>query len=206
MDCTDLDRLRAYFGGKQIRETEYAKQLISAMSRSVEKFMGRYLEQTSRTTYVDVREGDRVFFLQGYPISSTGLTIVEDAARGFTGSAVSSDDYDTTARALDEGRIEFDYEPSVGPSALKITYTGGLATSLANLIASYPDLVHACERQIAFEIRHQGLLGLDSNGGGTIGESARRQVSLLSWWTANGGLDPESVRVIQSYKSFVMRW
>lgn len=213
MDVTTLDRLRAWFHDQELSETSLPIQLMKGLSASIENYMGRYLESTSRTTYCDVNPGDRVFFLRGYPISSSGLTIYSDLNRAFTGSALDASLYDTTARALNEGRIEFVWAPVFGrqvglpaPSALKITYTGGLAASTAALISAYPDLVSACEQQIVYMVRNPGLLGLDSSGGGQLSEVARRQISLLTWWEKHGELLPDVVRVLRSYKSFVPRW
>lgn len=190
-------------------QSSFVSQLISGMSRAVEKYLGRYLESTSRTTYIDVEPGECVFFLQGYPISSSGLSIYEDTSRLFTGSALDSTMYDTTARALNEGRIEFDSSPTSGPSVLKVVYTGGLATSVDNLVAStsvYLDLVHACERQIWFWNTHRGMLGLDGHGGGQVASDARREVMLLTWWEKHGDFLPEVVSMLRPYKSVVPRW
>lgn len=190
-------------------QTSFVNQMISGMSRAVEKWCGRYLEATSRTTFIDVEPGECVFYLQGYPISATGLSIYEDSARSFTGSALDSSLYDTTARALNEGRIEFDYAPISGPSTLKVVYTGGLATSVDALVAPtsiYLDLVQACESQIWFWTQHRGMLGLDGHGGGQVASDARREVNLLTWWEKHGDFLPEVVAMLRPYKSVVPRW
>ncbi len=206
MDITTLDRLRAWTDEQQINAyASLLKAQITALSLAFESELGRYLEQTSRTTYCDVYEGDHVFYVKGYPIS-TAPTCYEDSSRAFSGSAVSSDDYDVTQAALNSGKIEFDYQISTGPSALKIVYTGGLATTTAGLLTSYPDLVMAADKQLWFWHTHKGMLGLDGEGGGQIGGGARKEVMVMTWWQAHGGLLPEVQNAIQKYKSWVPRW
>jgi len=203
MDVTTLDRMRMWVDEQRIDSYDslMAAQ-ITAFSGAIEKMLGRYLQSTARTTYCDVNPGDRVFWLKGYPMSAP--SVYEDSARAFSGDAVDSSLYDYTQGALDEGRIEFDYQPALGPHALKVTYTGGLATTTAALITAYPGLVHACERQIWFDWNQRGMVGLDGDAAGDA--RARRQVLLLTWWQAHGGLLPEVWDVLRLYKSWVPRW
>ena len=202
MDVTTLDRMRAWMDEKQFSSTSLLNQMITGFSAHLERELGRYLEASERTIYLDVNEGNRVFFLKGYPFSSAP-TVYEDTSRAFTGSATSTDDYDITQHALDQGRLEFDYAPSAGPSSIKVVYTGGLAATTAALISAYPDFVTACERQLWWMWKQRGMLGLDGEGGGD--NRSRREVVLLTWWQAHGDLLPEVWAALKLYKSYVPR-
>ncbi len=176
---------------------------ITAFSKQIDRIMGRYLQSTARTIYCDVRLGDKVFYLKGYPVSSAP-SVYEDSAREFSGSAIDTSLYDVTQGALDAGRIEFDYQPSVGPHALKVTYTGGLSSTTAGLLTSYPDLVHACEKQLWWAWSKRGMLGLDGEAAGDA--RARREMMLMTWWQAHGDLLPEVWDVLKMYRSYIHRW
>lgn len=204
MDVTTLDRMRMWVDEQRIESFDSLMLAqIAAFSGAVEKMLGRYLQSSARTTYMDVNPGDKVFFLKGYPVSSAP-SVYEDSGREFAGSALDSSLYDVTQGALDEGRVEFDYQPAVGAHALKVTYTGGLAATTAALITAAPALVHACERQIWFDWNQRGMIGLDGDAAGDA--RARRQVLLLTWWQAHGGMLPEVWDVLRLYKSWVPRW
>lgn len=124
----------------------------------------------------------------------------------FEGSPIDSSYYDATPSVLEIGAITFDYQLSCGPSALKCTYTGGMATSTDNLIAAYPDLSHAAEKQIWFQFTHKGMLGLDGEGGGQMSGGARKEVMNPDWWEAHGNLLPEVNDAIRKYRSIIPRW
>ena len=51
---------------------------------------------------------------------------------------------------------------------MQVTYTGGLATSTANLITAYPDLAQACDLQVAYLHRRR----LSAGGNFSVGQSS----------------------------------
>ncbi|MEA3225732.1 MAG: hypothetical protein U9Q07_07250 [Planctomycetota bacterium] len=206
MNVTTLDRLRAHIDEKNWADgTSYLNQMIEGFSAQLENELGRYLETTSRTVYIDVLRSNQQFHLKGYPITSIS-SVVEDSARDFTGSAVSTDLYDTTDGAYSDGCLFFDYCPNVGQSALKVIYTGGMAADTAAFIAAYPDLAWAAERQIFFWFQNRAITGFTGKDGSDMGPGAQRVIQTMTWMQAHGDLLPEVWQAINKYKSFVPRW
>jgi len=198
--------MRAYFDDQQITSsTSLINQWIEALSAQLENELGRYLQATSRTVYIDVPGNERVFYVMGYPIT-TITSITTDASRTFTGSALDSTSYDTTSLAYAQGRIELDAYPPKGNATIKVVYTGGLATTVDTLISSYPDIAAAVERQIYYWWGTRGFVGMAGRDGSEIGPGAQRLMQTLTWHQAHGDLLPEVWQIINKYRTFVPRW
>lgn len=103
-------------------------RLIRAVSFIFEKYLDRYLYQVSRTEYHDIFAGQQDFYLRGSPISSA--TLYFDPDRTFATALDASNV--VLSRYLDAARV-VDYGLSPGKRYMKIVYTGGLATSTANV-------------------------------------------------------------------------
>jgi len=183
------------------------RSMITSLSASVEKLLGRYVEETARTTYVDVETlGQRVVWLKGYPIT-TMSSIYEDASREYaSGSLVSSTNYSSGTESLRLGRVEFDYNLRTGFEVLKVTYTGGMGTTAADFLTNFPELAIAIEKQIWFDWNHRDMVGLDAIDGGQVAGGNRRQIPFLTWWQDWGNLIPELVQEIKDHRSVVRRW
>jgi len=181
--------------------------IITAVSGAVETHMGRYVESTERTAYVDVLSpGQRKIMLRGYPISSIS-SLYEDSSRSFgSDSSVDSDLYELGTQGKNMGRVSFDYDLTVGDGVLKVTYTGGMAASASAFISAYPSLALAVEKQVWFDWKHKDMAGLDSADGGQISGGARRQVQSLDWLNGWGNLIPDLVQEIKIHRSMVQRW
>ena len=206
MDITTLDRLRAYIDEKNFLDgTSLLNQRIAAWSAQVEHELGRFLQATSRTAYIDVDGNERVFYLKGFPITSI-TSVTEDLSRVFTGSAISSSSYVGTTTALNEGRLELDYFPAKGPQVLKVVYVGGMAATTTALATAYPDLVSAVERQIMYEFANKDLTGFAGKGSSELGTSAEKINTAMTWFQAQGDILPEAWQAINKHRSYVPRW
>ena len=112
-----------------------------------------------------------------------------------TGSAEDSDYY--TADATASGLIYFDWGLGSGPKAVKITYTGGMATSTATFMTGFPDLADAVAEQVAYAWRmrdSQGLIGREGKG------SATKYAGGETWALQYGDMIPELVSAIRRYQ------
>ncbi len=150
MNLTNTDTVRKLMSDYETSDAEPTiNMLIVSVSAAAERFMGRSIESVSRTEYFDVERHQDSAQLAAWPVSSI-TTVHNDPERDYgTGSLVDSDDYVAT----DWGRLTFDYKLSEGRRALKVVYTGGLASTTETIVSSYPDLAVAIARQVVHEFR-----------------------------------------------------
>lgn len=146
-------------------EVAIYQNLIVEVSEGVRRYLDRETEVATRTEYLDVNEWQCLFYLKAWPITVvTGVWF--DPDQGFTTDTAlaSTDDFLNAAR----GRMgEFELKAPLvsggrASRALKITYTGGMATSTEAFIASYPDIAAAVDQQVAHMWRTRNNAGLNS--------------------------------------------
>lgn len=165
MNLTTTEAVAALLSGagdlSETRRTELSAVVVG-VSGAAERYLGRLVLRQSRTEYHDVEAGQTMFRLRAFPV--TALTnawfdIEQDFATALTAG---TDYFDPT---LDEsGLFETRYPLSSSrcPKALKVTYTGGMATDTDSFIAAYPDISHAVAVQCAHEWQRRGALGVSS--------------------------------------------
>lgn len=149
-------------------------QLITAVSAAVEQYLGRSAETTSRVQYLNVDGGSRIFQLQAFPVTTLASVYFDtDQVFGASTLLTSSDYFDPTLSS--SGLLVFKYSlsASVGfaPSALKVTYTGGMAASAAAFITAFPDIAHAVDLQVSHLYHTRNMIGTVSSSGdsGAVG-------------------------------------
>lgn len=131
--------------------------LIKQVSTKVEQFIGRELLSTSRTeTYDGEPRMDRLCLNQ-FPVSAvTSVKVrasVGDETDWATITAVDDQNYELQESDGRSGVLLLNFTPFVGRAAIQVVYTAGFGTSAADLLSSYPDVVSAAERQVAFEFQ-----------------------------------------------------
>jgi len=139
---------------------------ITAVSGRIERFIDRAIEIVSRTQEFDVHNiTQETIWLRTYP-NIVITDIRNDADWEFTAASV----IDATDYRVDEdnGQIHFrDIDLEIGPKAVQITYTAGLAVDTAQVIADYPDLALAADTQVAATFRRRSSpQGQSSSAGG----------------------------------------
>jgi len=172
VDLTTADRLKTFLDVSGSGEDTLLGYLVTAISAQVEAYLDRYVESTSRTAYLDVEEGQRVFGLRGYPVTS-----VSSLRHDIDWTFASTDELATTDYTVlgDDGLLQIPaYDLAAGPRALKITYTGGMAASAAAFYAAYPDAELAVWYQAgyAFERRKFLIDGSAAVAGSSVGFQA----------------------------------
>lgn len=140
------------------------------VSARVESYLGRAIESTERTAYIDVDKGQKLFPLKAFPVSAvTGVW--NDFDRSWS-TEIDSDLYTFLG---DWGELIIDqYILVAGAKRLKVTYTGGLAATQSALQTSYPDIEMAARIQGAFVYEKRQKLGLGAEA--VAGSSVRFQV------------------------------
>ena len=155
-------------------------QVITAVSAAAERYLGRWAQTTSRTEYFTVSPGKRVYRMRAFPVTTlTSVYLDVDQAFG-ADTALTSDDYFNPTLSND-GIFALKLWPAVGEidaqSALKVTYTGGMATTTANFISGYPDIAHAIDLQCAHIYHTRNYAGTLSQSG----DSGSVSIQTVDW-------------------------
>lgn len=164
MLITTRDNIKDLIGVTSSDDNIIIASIALAVSAAIESYLMRKIELVERTEYYDVNDGQTMFFVNAYPI--TTIAIYNDYARTFS-TAISSDNYSILGNS---GRIVVDKQSlTSGYNALKVVYTGGLAASQSALQSSYPDIEMAARIQGGLWYNARKRLGLSSEsiqGGG----------------------------------------
>lgn len=168
MDLTTLERVTLRLFGENKDRGSASNEalltsLITEMSATVERYLGRGVQSSSRTEYHDIDEWQRIVSLSAWPVSVvTSVSWSTDAAT-WTAYTVGTDYLNPLLRT--DGQIHFISAPVCGPQSLRVIYTGGMAASTAALITAYPELATAVDMQVAHEYQRRLDRGLISSGG-----------------------------------------
>lgn len=98
------------------------------------------------------------------------------------------------------GMLWFDFVLQPGAKALKITYTGGMDTSVANFVQNYADMSFAVAKQVIFEFEGRNRIGLRARTGRGSTESKLVPFGSDKWLSDYGDLIPALVSKILKYK------
>ena len=155
-------------------------QVITAVSAAAERYLGRYAQTTSRTEYLTVQPGKRVYRLRAFPVT-TLTSVYLDAEQAFgNDTALTSEDYYNPTYAND-GLFTLKFYPTVeetpAPNSMKITYTGGMAADTAGFISAFPDIAGAVDHQVAYLWHRRNELGIAS----VSGDAGSVSVGADSW-------------------------
>ena len=180
MDYTTRARVKTLLGiaNADVSQDSLIDQLITSVSERFDAEMRRHSLQTSRVEVYPIKLSRRLVTLKGAPVNgAVTFTIKLNDTTDFTTATtlVRNDDYvleDTAGvvRMVSQGTpfTAGSMARPILPYYIQITYTGGLATTTANLIASYADLAQACDLQVAYLHRRRTTPG----GNVTMGDSS----------------------------------
>lgn len=180
MDYTTRARVKTLLGiaNADVSQDSLIDQLITSVSERFDAEMRRHSLQTSRVEVYPIKLSRRLVTLKGAPVNgAVTFTIKLNDTTDFTTATtlVRNDDYvleDTAGvvRLVSQGTpfTAGSMARPILPYYIQVTYTGGLATTTANLIASYADLAQACDLQVAYLHRRRTTPG----GNVTMGDSS----------------------------------
>lgn len=181
LDLTTTERLANLWSGLagQSMRAEQASQVISAVSRAIEKHLEvDGLELRERTDYFNVIAGQSYFALRTIGIVSI-TSIRSSQLRDWTVDPIDPDYYTFDP---ERGILEIDgYYLETGPRTLQVIYEGGIAETTEDLVAAneYPDIMLAAEQQILFTITRSPHFGSTSLSVGGGNRSFEAPVTLL---------------------------
>lgn len=174
MNATTIDRVKALLDISSSNYDAVLTTMVAAASRRIENYIDRPLEQTARTQEYPIRPRQDVIFLRAYPV--TAISSIKIALDWDFSSATTVDTNDFTFDA-DTGMVHLSFFPilnyngnnqAAAPNVIQVAYTGGFATSTANLISSYPDIAYAADIQaVAMWRRRDAPQGASMNIGGS---------------------------------------
>ena len=157
MDAITKERVKDLLQIAGSSQNDVLDRLIASVSQRMEDFIDRPFHQTARTEEYSIKPRQNTLFLRAYPLTAqnqvTSVKISGDWDFA-SATAVDSGDYHVD---LDSGMLHFNYYPisnylgnnmATAPNVVQVVYTGGLATSTANLISNYPAIAAACEMQV----------------------------------------------------------
>jgi hypothetical protein len=133
MLLTSLPRLRNYIGGSSdpltdnIANNRELKMWLNTVSNSIEQYLNRSIEISSRTEYFDVDGfGQNIFYPKAMPIVSI-TSLYEDSDGLFTGGESIIDDTDYNTGSDNNCIVLLSPMQYLAKKALRLIYTGGLA-------------------------------------------------------------------------------
>lgn len=157
-DLTTLERVKALLDIPSDDTVHDAAigQLVSAVSVRVEKYLNRPLLTAERTEYLHVKRGQCEYQLAAFPVTSIA-------------SVKNSSTFDWAGATAATAGTDYTHDPATGilyqlaawiagPRALQVVYTAGMGADTTALVAAYPDLADAVEKQVAEEWRRRGGL------------------------------------------------
>lgn len=166
MLITTKDNIKLLVGNSGTSDDILLNSIALAVSRYVEKYLGREIETKQRTEYFDVEPGQALFHVKAFPV--TACAVYNDTYRAFT-TAVPTTNYTYLG---EWGQIIVDqYTLESGAKVLKVVYTGGIAASQTALESGdFKDIEMAARIQGAFWFERRKALGLLSENveGGSL--------------------------------------
>ena len=144
--------------------------IVTNVSAQIQTHLDRETCATTYTEYFNVMPSQDMFQLRGFPVTSV-TTVHNDMEWTFDSStlldATEHTCYtDMGVVAVDPGLLNY------GQRALKVVYVGGMATSTANFMVSFPDVAEAAIEQCAYVYNSRHHIG---------GQAVTSQSGSVTW-------------------------
>lgn len=159
-DFTTLARVKALVQptGDDGSQDALIEDMIATVSAQFVRFLGLHALRVERTETYEIRRFYNVVTLDGKPVDSTAAFTLK------YGSDLSASSFVTWQAAeyavhKAAGWVRLFSKTPYSPGYVRVTYTGGLGTDTDNLIASFPELAGACERQVLYLLQRKSTLG-----------------------------------------------
>lgn len=180
LEMTTLPYVKSLAGitGSDTSGDAVLERLIEAVSKQAETYMRRSVLTERVTEYFDCEDGVRRFDLANVPVSTingTGEGVWNDLEWEFS-TALATSAYHVN---MTKGILYLVDDPMVGPDALKVVYTGGMAADVSAFMATYHDLSEAIARQVLFMYNTRKSIGADSVSIGPASVSWRGDVAWM---------------------------
>ncbi len=170
IDLTTVDRVRELIPQNVDDKgaDELMARLITDQSAMIGRHIGLHLSRLSapsgpqpfRTEVYELRQHARVLSLDAKPIVSVS-SIRENASIPDDWTTVAETSASLYVLNKPGGWIRFLKSRANNPGYIQVIYDGGFGGAAANIIADFPDLAHACELAVKYELERLNTLGGD---------------------------------------------
>lgn len=171
MNLATVARVKLHLGIEGVQHDELLLRLLEAVSFEVAREMDREVQVMQRIEFYDIDRFQQLFRVRAWPIASVA-EVSYDAQGEFSPSGTEVLTQFDEWHLLQNGRMgeiqikTVFHNPISG--GLRVTYTGGMATTTNEFMAAYPDITQAVIRQVAYEHQNRHQIGQESFGvGGT---------------------------------------
>ncbi len=162
IDLTTLARAKGLMPQSQQDEgqDDLIARLIADQSAMISRHIGLHLSTVARVETYELRQHARVLSLDAKPVSAI-TEILESASipDDWTTIAATSSSLYVLNKAA--GWIRFLKSRANDPGFIRVSYTGGFGTDTDGIIAAFPDLSHACDLAVKYEMERLNTLGGD---------------------------------------------
>lgn len=204
--CTTLARVQALIPRTDAASDAVLTTLIASVSKRFQQATYRHLDAIERTEIYPLKPHARVISLRGAPcyvvdvrgVSVSTFEVKLSASQSFSASTTLTRNTDYVIEQ-DAGLLRVlatldaftgPMGRAISPAYVQVKYTGGLADDTTDLIADYPDIADACDKQVVYEWRRRTEAGA---GDQHIGDSTTTH-------TADVGLLAGVKTVLERYK------
>lgn len=178
IDLTTLELVKDKLqpSGVDTSQDPYIKSLIGTVSAHFVGYMGTHADKVARTEVYEVRQHKRILTLDALNVDATPLTVKHSSqADDFT--SIGAIDSSLIILNSPGGFLRFRFRTPHEPNYFEVTYTGGLGTNTADIVANYPDISHATALQVKYLLERTDTLGgnvtaVGAGGGGSPGATA----------------------------------
>lgn len=196
MDLTTLTRVKTSLGG--ISSSAYdtlLSQIITDVSARFERYMRRQVYQTTVTKTFPLSQLSTVITLDAAPVTSiTSIKYASHPSDFAATTAMDTDNYVLEDSAA--GHVRFLVQTPLNdrrrPGYVQIVYVGGMAASVGDFIAAYPDITRAADVQCGYEFQRRN----------TPGGNVTTEAGSTAFDSALGILD-SSKAVLDSYRRYL---
>lgn len=162
IDLTTLARVKELIpqSKEDDAQDDVIARLIADQSAMISRHIGLHLSTVARVETYELRQHARVLSLDAKPVSEI-TEILENPSipdDWTTVAATSSSLYVLNKTA---GWIRFLKKRANDPGFIRVSYTGGFGADTDSIIAAFPDLAHACELAVKYEIERLNTIGGD---------------------------------------------
>ena len=135
------------------------RQMMTDVTYQMEKEMNRKVQKAVYTEQYDFNYYQKTLHITASPVDITQpFSLWIDISRQFgPETLISPSSYFVDSQI---GLIQFDYPRyACGPGIAKVSYTGGMADTTENFIASYPDVAGAFVTEVAYRWQNSKTVG-----------------------------------------------
>jgi len=153
LQLTTIARVKTVLSKNDSADDQFLTSLVAEVSTKIEQFVGRAMLQAERTEVYDGEPRMNRLTLFNAPVSAIS-SIKTRASITTDWSNVTAIDTDNDELQEADGRsgvLLLNFQPYVGLSTIQAVYTAGFGADTSDLLANYPDIAAAAERQVAYE-------------------------------------------------------